>query len=159
MREVIPVQFSSVTQACPTLCNTMNRSTPGLPVHHQLPEFTQTHVHWVGDAIQPPHPLFSLSPPAFSLSQDQDLFQWVSSSHRWPSIGALASVLLVNIQGWFPLGLTSLNSLLSKGLSGVFSSTTVWKPSSDNHLPFCIFLFLGNGLHHTLLYNITNLHS
>ena len=60
----------------------MNRSTPGLPVHHQLPEFTQTHVHWVGDAIQPSHPLSSPSPPAFSLSQHQGLFKWVSSSHQ-----------------------------------------------------------------------------
>ena len=58
------VQFSSVAQSCPTLCDPMNRSTPGLPVHHQLPEFTQTHVHRVGDAIQPSHPLSSPSPPA-----------------------------------------------------------------------------------------------
>ena len=69
------VQFSSVTQSCPTLCNPMNRSTPGLPVHHQLQEFTQTHVHRVGDAIQPSHPLSSPSPPAFNLSQHQGLFQ------------------------------------------------------------------------------------
>ena len=76
------VQFSSVTQLCPTLCNPMNHSTPGLCVHHQLPESTQTHVHWVGDAIQPFHPLSSPSPPAFNLSQHQGLFQWVSSSHQ-----------------------------------------------------------------------------
>ena len=69
------VQFSSVTQSCPTLCDPMNRSTPGLPVHHQLPEFTQTHVHPVGDAIQPPHPLLSPSPPAPNPSQHQGLFQ------------------------------------------------------------------------------------
>ena len=68
-------QFSSVTQSCPTLCDPMNRSMPGLPVHHQLPEFTQTHVHRVSDAIQPSHPLLSLSPPTFNLSQHQDLFQ------------------------------------------------------------------------------------
>ena len=73
--------FSSVAQSCPTLCNPMNRSTPGLPVHHQLLEFTHTHVHWVGDAIQPSHPLLSPSPPALNLSQHQGLFQWVSSSH------------------------------------------------------------------------------
>ena len=72
-----PVQFSSVTQLCPTLCDSMNRSTPGLPVHHQLREFTQTHVHQVGDAIQPSHPLLSPSPPALNLSQHQGLFQWV----------------------------------------------------------------------------------
>ena len=76
------VQFSSVAQLCPTLCHPMNRSTPGLPVHHQLPEFTQTHVHQVGDAIQPSHPLSSPSPPAPNPSQHQGLFQWVKSSHE-----------------------------------------------------------------------------
>ena len=75
------LQFSSVTQSYPTLCDPMNRSTPGLPVHHQLPEFTQTHVHWVSDVIQPSHPLSSPSPPAPNPSQDQSLFQWVNSSH------------------------------------------------------------------------------
>ena len=74
-------QFSSVTQLCPTLCDPMNRSTPGLPVHHQLPEFTQTHAHRVGDAIQPFHPLSSPSPPAPNPSQHQGLFQWVNSSY------------------------------------------------------------------------------
>ena len=74
------VQFSSVAQSCPTLCDPMNHSTPGLPVHHQLPEFTQTHVHRVGDAIQPSHPLSS--PFAPSPSQHQGLFQWVKSSHE-----------------------------------------------------------------------------
>ena len=73
-------QFSSVVQSCPTLCDPMNCSTPGLPVHHQLPELTQTHIHWVGDAIQPFHPLSSPSPPALNLSQHQGLFQWVNSS-------------------------------------------------------------------------------
>ena len=77
-----PSQFSSVIQSCLTLCDPMNCSMPGLPVHHQLPEFTQTHVHWVDDAIQPSHPLSSPSPPALNLSQHQDLFQWVSSSHE-----------------------------------------------------------------------------
>ena len=76
------VQFSSVAQSCLTLCDPMNRSTPGLPVHHQLPEFTQTHVHRVSDAIQPSHPLSSPSPPAFNLSQDQGLFKWVRSLHQ-----------------------------------------------------------------------------
>ena len=75
-------QFSSVTQSCPTLWNPMNRSTPGLPVHHQLPEFTQTHVHRVGDAIHPSHPLSSPSPPAPNPSQHQGLFQWVNPSHE-----------------------------------------------------------------------------
>ena len=75
-------QFSSVAQSCPTLGDPMNRSTPGLPVHQQLPEVTQTHVHRVGDAIQPSHPLSSSSLPAFNLSQHQGLFQWVNSSHE-----------------------------------------------------------------------------
>ena len=78
----ISYQFSSVTQSCPTLCDPMNCSTSGLPVHHQLPEFTQTHVHRVGDAIQPSHPLSSPSPPAPNSSQHQSLFQWVNSSHE-----------------------------------------------------------------------------
>ena len=77
-----PWKFSSVTQSCPTLCDPMNRSTPGLPVHHQLPQFTQTHVHRVSDAIQPSHPLSSPSPPAPNPSQHQSLFQWVNSLHE-----------------------------------------------------------------------------
>ena len=76
------IQFSSVTQSCPTLCNPMDCSMPGFPVHYQLPELAQTHVHWVSDAIQPTHPLSSPSPPAFNLSQHQGLFKWVSSSHQ-----------------------------------------------------------------------------
>ena len=75
-------QIRSVAQSCPTLCDPMNCSTPGLPVHHQLPEFTQTHVHRVSDAIQPSHPLSSPSPPAPNPSQHQSLFQWVNSSHE-----------------------------------------------------------------------------
>ena len=79
---LIDYQFSSVAQSCPTLCDPMDCSTPGFPVHHQLPELAQTHVHQVGDAIQPSHPLSSPSPPTFNLSQRQDLFQGVSSSHQ-----------------------------------------------------------------------------
>ena len=75
------IQFSSVDPLCPTLCDPMNRSTPGLPVHHQLPEFTQTHVHQVGDAIQSSHPLSSPS-SALNPSQHQGLFKWVSSPHQ-----------------------------------------------------------------------------
>ena len=78
----IEYQFNSVGQSCPTLCDPMNRSAPGLPVHPQLPELTQTHVHWVGDAIQPSYPLSSPSPPAPNPSQHQSLFQWVNSSHE-----------------------------------------------------------------------------
>ena len=86
------VQFSSVAQSCPTLCDPMDRSTPGLPVHHQLPELAQTHVHQVSDAIQPSHPLSSPSLPAFNLSQHQGLFKWVSSLHQ------VAKVLELQIQ-------------------------------------------------------------
>ena len=71
----LSIQFSSVAQSCPTLCDPMNRSTPGLPVHHQIPELTQTHVHRISDAIQPSHPLSSPSPPAPNPSQHQSLFQ------------------------------------------------------------------------------------
>ena len=116
------VQLSSVTQSSPTLCESMDCSTPGLPVHHQLLEITQTHVHWVGNAIQPSHPLSSPS-SAFSLSQHQGLFQWVSSSHQVAQVSAAASVLPMNIQSWFPLRLTGWISLQSKGLS----NTTVQK--------------------------------
>ena len=76
------VQFSSVAQSCPTLCDSMDCSMPGLPVHHQLLEFTQIHAHSVGDAIQPSHPLSFPSSPAFNLSQHQSLFKWVTSSHQ-----------------------------------------------------------------------------
>ena len=76
------VQFSSVAQSCPTLCDPMNHSTPGLPIQHQLPEFTQTHVHRVSDSIHPSHPLSSPSPPTHNPSQHQSLFQWVNSSHE-----------------------------------------------------------------------------
>ena len=95
-------QFSSVTQSCPTLCNPMNHSMPGLPVHHQIPEFTQSHVHRVGDAIQPSHPLLSPSPPAFSLSQHQGLFTWVRSSHQVAKVlefSAATSVLPLEVIG------------------------------------------------------------
>ena len=117
----------------------MDCSTPGVPVHHQLPEFYQTHVHWVSDAIQPSHPLSSPSHPAFNLSQHQGLFQWVSSSYQ------VAKVLEFqlqhqsfqrNIQDWFPLGLTDWISLQSKGLSRVFSNTTVHKASILQHSAF-----------------------
>ena len=98
------VQFSSVAQSCLALCDPMNHSTPGLPVHHQLPEFTQTHAHRVGDAIQPSHPLSSPSPPAPNRSQHQGLVQWVISSenisyHSWSYVWQLALWL------WFYLTL------------------------------------------------------
>ena len=123
-------RFSSVAQSCLTLCNPMDYSMPGLPFHHQLPEFTQTHVHWVSDAIQPSYPLSSPSPPTFSLSHHQGLFIWVSSSHQ------VAKVLEFQLQHqsfqWIfrtdlPLGWTGWISLQSKGLTRVFSDTTVQK--------------------------------
>ena len=78
----LSVEFSSVAQSCPTLCDPMNHSTPGLPVHRQLSEFTQTQVHQVSDAIQPSHPRSSPSPPAPNPAQHQSLFQWLNSSHE-----------------------------------------------------------------------------
>ena len=109
----------SVAESSLTLCDAMDCSMLGFPVLHHLLEFAQTHVHWVSDTIQPSHPLLPPS-PALNLSQHQDPFQWVNSLQQ------VAKVLPMNIQGWFPLGLTSL-ILLSKGLSGVFSRTTVQK--------------------------------
>ena len=122
------VQFSSVTQSCPTLCDPMNHSTPDLPVHHQLPEFTQTHVHPVSDAIQPSHPPLSPS-PAPNPSPHQSLFQWVNSLHEVAKAGvsASASFLPKKSQGWSPSEWTGWTSLQSKGLSRVFSNTTVQK--------------------------------
>ena len=127
--------YCSVAQSCPTLCNPKHCSTPGFPNLHCLPEFAPTHVYWVDDAIQPSH-LLSPPSPALSLSQHQGLFpmsQLFASGGQ--SIGASALVLLMNIQGWFPLGLTGLISLLSKGLLRVFSNTTVWKHQSFSTQP------------------------
>ena len=124
------VQFSSITQLCPALCYPMDCSTPGFPVHHQLPELTQTHVHWVGDVIQLSHPLSSTSPPAFNLSQPSGSFpmsQFFTSGGQSIGVSASASVFPVNIQDWFPLGWTGWISLQSKGLSRTFSNTTVQK--------------------------------
>ena len=121
------VQFSSVAQSCLTLCNPMNCSMPDLSVHHQLPEFTQTHVHRVSDAIQTSHPLLSPSPhvpqslPASRYFPMSQLFIWGGQS-----IGVSASAS-VNIQDWSPLGWTGWISLQSMGLSRVFSDTAVQK--------------------------------
>ena len=122
------VQFISVAQSCLILCDPMNCSMPGLPVHHWLLEFTQTHVHWVGDAIQPSHPLLSPSPPAPNPSQHQSfpmsqLFIWGGQSI---GVSALASVLPKNTQDWSPSEWNWI-SLQSKGLSRVFFNTTVRK--------------------------------
>ena len=111
----------------------MDCNRPSLPVLHQLPEFTQTHVHWVGDAIQPSYLLLSPSPPTFNLSQDQGVFKWVSSSHQVAQVLKFQlqpqSFQWMNIQDWFPLGWIGWISLLSKELSRVFYNTTVLKAS------------------------------
>ena len=107
----IVIQFSSVAQLCPTLCDPMNHSTTGLPVHHQLPEVTQTHVHCVGDAIQPSHPLLSPSPPVLNLSPHQGFFKWVSSPNQVAKV--LESQLQHQTFQWTPR-----TDLLQDGLVG-----------------------------------------
>ena len=121
--------FSSFAQSCLTLCDPMNCSTSGLPVYHQLPEFTQTHVHQVGDAIQPSHPLSSPSPLPQSLpaSESFPMSQLFASDGQSTGVSALASVLPKNTQDWSHLGWTGWISLQSKGLSRVFSNITVQK--------------------------------
>ena len=122
-------QFGSVTQSCTTLCNTMNSNTPGLTVHHQLPESTQTHVHWVGDAIQPSHPASSPSPPASIFPSIRVFSNESVLCIRWPKYWSFSfNISLSNEhQDWSPLGWTGGISLQSKGLSRVFSNTTVQK--------------------------------
>ena len=129
--------------SCVPLCDPMDCSMPGFPVLHHLPELAQTHIYWVSDTIQPSHPLSSPS-SVFNLSQ---LMSWLFTSDG-KSIGSSASVLPINIQGWFHLGLTGLISLLSKGLSRVFSSTIVRR-----HQFFCTqpFLFSNSHIHTWLL--------
>ena len=157
----IIIQFSLFAQSCPTLCDAMDCSLPGLPVYHQLSEFTQTHVHWVGDAIQLSHPLSSPSPPAFNLSQHQGLFQWVTSSHQVAKVLEFhsTSVLPMNIQDWFPLGWTGyisfsprdsqessptpqFKSINSSALSFLYSPTVTsihdhWKNHSLDKMDLC----------------------
>ena len=129
-------QFSSVAQSCLTLCDPMNRSTPGHPVHHQLPEFTQTHDHRVSDAIQPSHPLSSLSPPATTTTapppQSTSIRVFSNESDlliRWPKYWSFSFSIILpkNTKDWFPSGWTGWISLQSMGLSRVFSNTTVQK--------------------------------
>ena len=128
---MLSVQLSLVAQSCPTLWDPMNCSTPGLPVHHQLPEFTQTHVHQVSDAIiQPSHLLSTPFPPAPNPSLHQGFFpmsQLFVSDGQSIGVSALASVLPMNTQDWSPLGWTGWTSSQSKGLSRVFSNTTLQK--------------------------------
>ena len=118
-------------------CDPMGCSTPGFPVHHQLLELTQTHVHWAGDAIQPSYPLSSPF-PAFNLSQHQGFFQtnqFFASGGQSIGVSASASVLPMNIQDWFPLWLTGLIFFQSKRLSRVFSNTK-FKSISSSVLSF-----------------------
>ena len=132
LRPVLSLSFTNCLQLIIRiqLCDIMDCGTPGFPVLHYLPEFAQTHVPWVDDSIQLSHPLSSPSPPAFNLSQHQGLSLWVISSYQVAKVLELqlpASVLPMNIQDWFPLGLTGLISLQSKGLSRVF-----WTPKFKN---------------------------
>ena len=138
------IQFSSVALSCLTLCDPMNCSMPGLPVYHQLLEFTQILVHRVSDANQPSHPLPSPFPPTPNPSQHQSLFQWVNSSHEVAKVSALASFLPKNTQGWSSLEWTDWICFQSKGLSRVFSNTIVQKhqffiaqPSSQSNPHIC----------------------
>ena len=129
LRKKNVIEFSSVTQSCPTLCYPMDCSAPSFPVHHQLPELTQTHIHWVSDAI---HHLILCHPLLFlhSIFASIRVFSNVSTLHiRWPSFwsSALASVFPMNNQDWSPLGRTGWISLQSKELSRVFSNITVQK--------------------------------
>ena len=138
-------QVSSVAQSCLTLCDCMDCSKPGLPVHHQLQELAQTHVHGVGDALQPSHPLSSPSPPALNLSQHQGLFQWVSSSHQ-----VAKKFLFAWVQSWYVikcLYITKKEKLsnrsegsFTKGVSTYWAELRSWgweqaKPCGEAQFP------------------------
>ena len=136
-------QFSWVDQSCPTLCDPMDCSMPGLPVHRQLSEFNQTHVHWVGDTIQPSHPLSSPSPSAFNLSQHQGLFKWVNSSIRWPKYWSFSfsispsneySGLISFMMGW--LDLLAVQGTLKSLLQHHSSKTSVLRCSASFTVQF-----------------------
>ena len=132
-------KFSSVQFSCSVVPDSlwpMNRSTPGFPVHHQIPEFTQTHVHRVGDTIQPSHPLTSLSPPAFNLFQNQgQMSQLFASGGQNTGVSASASVLPMNTQDWSPLWWTGWISWQSKGHS-IVSPTPQFKSINSSALSF-----------------------
>ena len=129
--DVIHFQFSQFTQSCLTLCDPMDCSTPGFPVHHQLPKLAQTHVHRVGEAIQPSHPLsvipFSSRPQSFPASGSFQMNHFFTTGGQRIGVSAPASVPPMNTQDWSPLHWTGWISLQSKGLSRVFSSTTIQK--------------------------------
>ena len=134
------VQFSSVTQSCLTLCDPMDCSTAGLPVHHQLPEFTQTHVQWVGDTIQPSHPLPSPSPPALNLAQHQGLFKWVRSLHQ------VAKVLEFQLQPqsyqWTPRLISFKMDWLDLLAVQETLKSLLQHHSSKASIPWCSVLFI-----------------
>ena len=120
----------SVAQSCPTICDPINCSTPGFPVLYHFPEVAQTHVHWISDAIQPSHPLspaFSFCPQSFPASVSFPVSWLFASGDQSIGTSASASILPMNIQDWFLLGLTDLITLVFKGLSRVFCSLTIWK--------------------------------
>ena len=123
-KKISSVQFGSVAQSCLTLCDPMDCSTPGFPVHHQLLELTQTHVHCISDAIQPSHPLFF--PFSSRLQSFPASGSVLASGGQSIGVSASTSALPMNIQDWFSLGWTGLIPLQSKGLSRVFSSTNNW---------------------------------
>ena len=130
-------QYSSVTQSCPTLCNPMDCSTPGFPVHHQLPECAQTHVHWVADAIQPSHPLSSPSPPAFSLSQHQ-VFSSESVLHiRWPKYWSVSFSITPSSEysGLISFRMDWLDLLAIKSLQHHSSKTSIIRHSGFLYSP------------------------
>ena len=142
LNHMYSVQFSSAARSCLTLGDSMDCSMPGFPVHHQIPELAQTHVHQVCDAIQPSHPLSSPSPPALNLFQHQGLFkcQFFTSGGQSIGVSAWASVLPMNSQDWLPLGLTGWISLQSKGLFES-SLTPQFKSISSSALSFLSFFF------------------
>ena len=140
-------QFSSVAQSCLTLCNPMDCSKPGFPVHHQLPEFTQTHFHRVGNAIQPSHPLLSPSPPAFNLSQHQGLFQGVRSSIRLPKYWSFSISPSSEYSGLISFRMDWLDLLAVQG-----TLKSLLQHHSSNHQFFSDQLSLESNFHiHTRL--------
>ena len=126
----------SVSQSCLTICDPMDCSTPGFPVLHHLPELTQTHIHWVSDAIQPSHPV--ACPQSFSFSRSFPVSQLFKSGSQNIGASALAPALPMNIWGWLPLGLTGLISLQSNGLSRVLS-----RPQFESIISLALSLLYG----------------
>ena len=135
------VQFSSVPQSCPALCDPMDHSMPGFPVHHQLSELAQIHVHWINDAIRPSHPLSSPSPAAFNLSQHQGLFQWVIGSqwHNTAFFFAVSSVPKVSHGSWMCPGLLKICQWQEFHLSSpyIYLREKVINSKEHMHFPVC----------------------